>query len=133
LPREVLDAPSLETLKVRLDRALEHPDVAVGGPVHCRAVGPDDLLSSRLTRSYDSISLHARAQYVYTTSLLSSFFLGEVPSETVGAGLFHARRFVPFGEQQQCVPCPFSSRVEQAALLSLSNNGCMLQLALWYL
>ena len=35
LPREVVDAPSLETFRVR------HPDLAVGVPVHCRGVGLD--------------------------------------------------------------------------------------------
>jgi len=42
LPTEVVDAPSLETLKVRLDRALS-TDPAVGVPVHCREVGLDGL------------------------------------------------------------------------------------------
>ena len=39
LPREVLDAPSVATFKVRLCP----PDVAVGDPVPCRGVGLDDL------------------------------------------------------------------------------------------
>jgi len=40
LPGEVVDAPSLKTLKVRLDQALGKPmDV----PVCCRAVGLHDL------------------------------------------------------------------------------------------
>ena len=42
LPREV-DGLSLETLQVRLDGGSEHPDVAVGIPVHCRRVGPEGL------------------------------------------------------------------------------------------
>jgi len=42
LPTEVVDAPSLEILKVRLDRALS-TDPAVGVPVHCREVGLDGL------------------------------------------------------------------------------------------
>ena len=40
LPREVVDALSLETFKVRLD---EQPDIAVGVPVHYRRVGLDGL------------------------------------------------------------------------------------------
>ena len=40
LPREMVDALSLETPKVRLDGA---PDGAVGVPVHCRGVGSDGL------------------------------------------------------------------------------------------
>ena len=36
------DAPSLQTPKVRLDRALS-TDGAVGAPVHCRGLGPDGL------------------------------------------------------------------------------------------
>ena len=39
LSRSVVDAPSLETPKVRLDGTLEHPDLAVGVPVHCRGIG----------------------------------------------------------------------------------------------
>ena len=38
LPREVVDAPFLEALKVRL----EQPDLYVGVPVHCRRVVLDD-------------------------------------------------------------------------------------------
>jgi len=34
LPREVMDVPSLNTFKVRLD--LEQPDLAIDIPVHCR-------------------------------------------------------------------------------------------------
>ena len=40
LPREVVDALSLETFKVRLD---EQPDIDVGVPVHYRRVGLDGL------------------------------------------------------------------------------------------
>jgi len=40
-PREVMDAPSLETFKVSLDRGSEQPDLAVG--IHCRGAGLDDL------------------------------------------------------------------------------------------
>jgi len=39
--RDVVDAPSLETLKVRLDGGSEQPDLAAGVPVHCRGVGTD--------------------------------------------------------------------------------------------
>jgi len=42
LSREVVDAPSLETLKVRLDGALS-TDGAVGVPACCRGVGLDGL------------------------------------------------------------------------------------------
>ena len=37
LPREVVEAPSLETFQTRLDRALS------GVPAHCGGVGLDDL------------------------------------------------------------------------------------------
>jgi len=44
LPREVVDAPSLETPKVRVSgQGSDEPDVAVGIPVHRRGVGLDDL------------------------------------------------------------------------------------------
>ena len=43
LPREVVDAPSLEVFKARLDGALGSPDLAlneeVGGPACGRGVG----------------------------------------------------------------------------------------------
>jgi len=42
LPREVGDAPSLETFKARLDRA-EQPHLVEDVPDHCRRVGLDDL------------------------------------------------------------------------------------------
>ena len=42
LSREVVDAPSLGTLKVRLDGALS-TDGAVGVPACCRGVGLDGL------------------------------------------------------------------------------------------
>ena len=45
LPVGVVDAPSLETLRVRLDRAVS-TDGAVGIPVHCRGVELDGLKSS---------------------------------------------------------------------------------------
>ena len=40
LPTEVVHAPTLEVLMVRLDRALS-TDGAVGVPVRCRRVGPN--------------------------------------------------------------------------------------------
>ena len=40
LPREVVDAPSLETCKVRLD---EQPDLVEAVPAHGRGVGLDDF------------------------------------------------------------------------------------------
>jgi len=43
LCREVVDAPSLETFKARLDGALEQPDLVEDVPAHCRRVGLDDL------------------------------------------------------------------------------------------
>ena len=42
LSREVVDTPSLEIIKVRLDGALS-TDGAVGVPVQCRAIGLDGL------------------------------------------------------------------------------------------
>ena len=45
LPREVVGAPSLQTLQARLDGALSTRS-AVGVPVQCRAVGPDGLEGS---------------------------------------------------------------------------------------
>ena len=42
LPREVLDAPSLETFKARLDGTLEQPDLVVDVPACCRGVGLDE-------------------------------------------------------------------------------------------
>ena len=43
LPREAVDAPSLEIFKVKLDGQPEQPDLTVGVPVHCKGVGPDDI------------------------------------------------------------------------------------------
>jgi len=43
LLREVVEAPSLEAFKARVDRALEQPGVVEGVPAHCRRVGLDDL------------------------------------------------------------------------------------------
>jgi len=42
LPREVVGAPSLETLKVKLNEA-QHLLELGGVPAHCRGVGPNDL------------------------------------------------------------------------------------------
>jgi len=53
LPREV-DAPSLETLKVRLDRALS-TWWSCSVPVHCRGVGLGGLSRSLPTQYYYSI------------------------------------------------------------------------------
>ena len=39
LPREVGDAPSLETFKARLDRALSNLIQLKVGPAHCRGAG----------------------------------------------------------------------------------------------
>ena len=46
LPKEVVDAPSLEAFKVRLDRV----DVAVGFSAHCRRVRLDDFQGSLLAQ-----------------------------------------------------------------------------------
>ena len=43
LPREVVDAPSLETFKVRLDGSLSNLILFEDVPGHCRGVGVDDL------------------------------------------------------------------------------------------
>ena len=43
LPREVVEAPSLETFKVRWDRGSEQPDLVEDVPAHCRGVGLEDL------------------------------------------------------------------------------------------
>jgi len=43
LPREVVDAPSLETFKDRLDGALEQPDLVEDVSAHCRGVGLNDI------------------------------------------------------------------------------------------
>lgn len=45
LPGDVMDAPCLETPKVRLDGAV-NTDGPVGVPVHCRVVALDGLESS---------------------------------------------------------------------------------------
>jgi len=42
LPREEVDAPSLETFKARLDGS-EQPDVVETVPAHCRGIGLDGL------------------------------------------------------------------------------------------
>jgi len=43
LPRELVDAPSLEAFKAGLDGALSLPDVVESVPAHCRGVGLDGL------------------------------------------------------------------------------------------
>lgn len=43
MPRKVVDARSLKTFKVRLDRTLSKSDLVVGIPVLCRGVELDDL------------------------------------------------------------------------------------------
>ena len=43
LPREVVNAPFLETLKIRLDGALSTLMKLLGVPVHRRGVGLDDV------------------------------------------------------------------------------------------
>lgn len=42
LPREVVDALSMEIIKATLDRA-EQPDLVEDIPAHCRGVGLDDI------------------------------------------------------------------------------------------
>ena len=39
LPREAVDAPSLEVFKARFDGALGQPDLVTGNPAHSRGVG----------------------------------------------------------------------------------------------
>jgi len=46
LPREVVDAPSLEINEGQAGGSSGHPDVVVGVPVHCQGVGLDDLWRS---------------------------------------------------------------------------------------
>ena len=43
LPREVVNAPFLQTLKIRLDGALSTLMKLLGVPVHRSGVGPDDV------------------------------------------------------------------------------------------
>jgi len=43
LPRDVVDAPSLETFKNRLDGGSEQPDPVEDVPACCSRVGLDDL------------------------------------------------------------------------------------------
>jgi len=43
LPREVIDAPSLENIQGQVGQGSEQPDVAEDVPAHCRGVGLDDL------------------------------------------------------------------------------------------
>lgn len=43
LPREAVDASSLETFKGQLGRGSEQPDLVEDGPPHCWGAGPDDL------------------------------------------------------------------------------------------
>jgi len=43
LPREVADAPFLETFKVRLDGAVSSPAPVEDVPAHCRWAGLDGL------------------------------------------------------------------------------------------
>jgi len=43
LPREVVEAPSLETFKVRLDRSLSNLVCLKNVPAHCEGAGLDDL------------------------------------------------------------------------------------------
>jgi len=50
LPREVVDVPTLETPKVRLDGA-------VGIPVHCSEVGLKDLKKFQLKTLRDPVIL----------------------------------------------------------------------------
>jgi len=55
LPREVIDAPSLETFKVRLGGALSN-DPVEDVPAHCREFGTDDLYSSMILRINEEIT-----------------------------------------------------------------------------
>jgi len=51
LPRDVVDAPALETIKARLDEALRNLILVEDVPAHGRGVGLDDLKLSLLTQS----------------------------------------------------------------------------------
>ena len=51
LPRSVVEAPFLETVKVRLDGALGSRHLAVGVPVHCRRARLDGLKRSLPTQT----------------------------------------------------------------------------------
>ena len=43
MPRDVVDVPSLEMFKVRLEQVLSNLISLVGVPVHCTGVGLGDL------------------------------------------------------------------------------------------
>jgi len=43
LPREVVEAPSLEILKGQAGRGSEQPGLVEDDPAHCKEVGLDDL------------------------------------------------------------------------------------------
>jgi len=43
LPREAVEAPSLENVEGRVGWGSEQPDLVVDVPAHCRGVGLDDL------------------------------------------------------------------------------------------
>jgi len=58
-PEVVVDALSLEALKVRLGQGSEHSDVAVGVCVCRRGVGPADLLRSFRTQTIVILKLLA--------------------------------------------------------------------------
>lgn len=56
LPREVVDAPSMEINMARLDGA-EQPDLAEHIPAHCRGIGLDDLGSFQPKLFYNSMKI----------------------------------------------------------------------------
>ncbi|KAK4816609.1 hypothetical protein QYF61_018657 [Mycteria americana] len=63
LPREVVDAPSLEVFKVRLDRAFEQPDQMRGVPAYGRRVGTSCAqrkYNLQYTNIYNSSVLNAK-------------------------------------------------------------------------
>lgn len=56
LPREVVDAPSMEINMARLDGA-EQPDLVEHIPAHCRGAGLDDLGSFQPKLFHNSIKI----------------------------------------------------------------------------
>jgi len=49
--KTTLEAHLLGDSQGQAERGSEHPDVAVGVPVHCRGVGPDGLYGSLPTKT----------------------------------------------------------------------------------
>ena len=61
MPKEAVDAPSLEAFKARLDVALRQPGLMVGDPAHSRGLEHDDHCGPFQPRPfYDSMNLLLR-------------------------------------------------------------------------